>query len=139
MPYSQLTPYDILEVTPAVAREQLKKAYEQAMRRHKYTPNKVTKAYNDLRSGRKRLETDIFLLSQSGDPRELVQFIEQLPPCEFISANIAPLLLPYDRILLKDFVSEQHEIDIPDNPYTTQLLTTEIDPQKILPALAFPW
>jgi len=139
MPYSQLTPYDILEIPPSVTRDQLKKAYEQAMRRRKYPPNKVTKAYNDLRSGRKRLEIDILLLSQSGDPHELVKFVQQLPPCEFISANIAPLLLPYDRILLNDSVSEQHELSIPDNPYTTQLLVTEIDPQKILPTLSFPW
>ena len=139
MPYSQLTPYDILEVTPAIARDQLKKAYEQAIRRRKFTPNKVTKAYNDLRSSRKRLEIDIFLLSQSGDPRELAKCVEQLPPCEFISSNIVPLLLPYERILLNDFVTEQHEIGIPDNPYTTQLLTNEIDSQKILPMLTFPW
>lgn len=139
MPYSQLTPYDILEITPAISRDQLKKAYEQAIRRRKYTPNKLTKAYNDLRSGRKRLEVDIFLLSQSGDPRELVQFVEQLPPCQFIPPDLAPLPLPYERILLNDFISEQHEIDIPDNPYTPKLLIIDIDPQKILPKLDFPW
>lgn len=139
MPYPQLTPYDILEVTPGITRDQLKKAYEQAIRRRKYPANTVTKAYNDLRSGRKRLETDIMLLSQSGDPGELVRFIQQLPPCEFISTNVAPFSLPYEQILMNEPVSEQHELDIPDNPYTTQLHITAIDPPKIIPSLAFPW
>ena len=139
MPNLPITPYDILEVSPAVPRDQLKKAYEQAMRRHKYSATKVTKAYNDLRNGQKRLETDIFLLSQSGDPRELAQFIEQLPPCQFISPEVAPMVLPFERILLNECISNQHEVDIPANPFSTQISSNEIDPENILPTLAFPW
>ena len=139
MPYPQQTPYDILEVTPSISRDQLTKAYVQAQKSRKYPPNKLAKAYNDLRNGRKRLEADLFVLSNSGDLEELKKFVEGLPPCEYISPTLEPFALPYERILLLDFDPAGHEVDIPANPYSLRYFNNEPDPQKYLFNLTFPW
>ena len=139
MPYPILTPYEVLEVTPAVSRDKLRDAYVRAGKLRKYHPTKLTKAFNDLRNGNKRLEIDVFVLSQNGDPNDLEKAIKLLPPFEFISSTVTPFELPFERILLKFVASEDHKLEIPENPFNLQIFSPEIDPKKCIPILVFPW
>ena len=139
MSYPNLTPYDILDVNPNATRDQLKKAYEQALRKRKYSAAKVTQAYNDLRNVRKRLEFDLFVINSPGKADDIVQFVSELEPCKYIQDELEPLTIPIEKILLSNLSTKQYFLDIPDCPYQVVNASTQPEPQKVLPVLPFPW
>ena len=84
----QTNPYDILEVSPAASKQEITKAFTQAMKKRKHSPDLIAKARKRLTDPKERIKAD-FLRPILPTPKRLKrqdysELDEPLPNLELI-------------------------------------------------------
>jgi curved DNA-binding protein CbpA len=121
VPFPDLTPYELLEISPSATLPEIIQAYQKAVRNKHYPVPRLTQAMNDLRNPRKRGEYDLLTISNLGDSRPIQQQMGNLPSFQFVSDSISPLQVKDELVIcgVEDLVND--DLPIPDSPLDWQI------------------
>ena len=114
MSSSTISPYEILAISPSATATDMVEAYRRALKQQRYSPVEVTRAFNELRNPRLRMEYDLWTFCHLGDIGAVRKLLTNLPERGFLAATVDPLPLPlhdpFRAAVDEDFVA------IPDCP-----------------------
>ena len=138
MPFPSTTPYDILEVAPTATLNDIMQAYQQALRRRKFSAPQITQAFNDLRNARRRAEHDLLVLTRLGDQIEAAQYMRALRVPPVIQEYTTPIPV---SVALTD-IGRPPTLDdsraIPQSPLQFSLSAAHENLGEVLPPLPYP-
>lgn len=138
MPYPTETPYQILDISPSASSEEVKKARDRALKRRQQQPQKIMQAFSDLRNPKTRIETDLLVMTDVGNEKDLEYFLSALSHDGFLPKDV-PVLASHPALLaLGQLQPEGDFLDIPANPYQPDLYRPEADPAGLLVNLSLP-
>ncbi len=132
MPYPTETPYQILDISPSASSEEVKKARDRALKSRQRQPQKIMQAFSDLRNPKTRIETDLLVMTDVGNEKDLEAFLSALSPDGFLPQDV-PVLASHPALLaLGQLKPEADYLDIPSNPYQLDLYRPTADPAALL-------
>ncbi len=139
MPFPKASPYDVLEISPSANLKEIMTGYQQALKKRRYPPNKVVKAFNELRNTRKRGEHDLLEFCRLGDTSELQKWTASLPPTTFIPTEVSPLPLTNTQMMtpsMADLAADFEEV--PECPLQFKSSNRYENLYAVLPPISFP-
>lgn len=118
MPFPELTPYEVLDVSPGAGLKEIMTAYQKAVKEKRYPPARLAQAFNELKNTRKRGEYDLFTISNLGDGAAVRHELDNLPPFPFVSPEVSPIPINHAQTARDIAAVEKNEKPIPDLPFT---------------------
>jgi hypothetical protein len=101
MPFPEHSAYALLGVSPTATVPEIMQAYQRALRARRHPASLLTRAFNELRSPRRRLEHDLLSYGERDGADAVRALFAALPPERFLpDQTVQPL--PADVLLLLD-------------------------------------
>jgi hypothetical protein len=142
MPFPELSPYEILDITPDTPSSGLMAAYQRAVKARRYPPARLSQAFSELRNVRKRAEHDLLSHARPADGDAAGALLADLPAPDFVAGVVGerPPLLPLGiapgsldpEQVVQDFAP------VLDCPLTLQATDVYRQADAVLPRIQFP-